>query len=62
MTGLVELGAVDVGGERHRDAVTQLLLVTQPDLELEYNQYARMLDSMCRTLTSRLIVKLSPFN
>ena len=39
MSGLVELGAVDVGGERHRDAVTQLLLVTQPDLELEYNQY-----------------------
>ena len=39
MTGLVELGAVNVGGERHRDTVTQLLLVTQPDLELEYNQY-----------------------
>ena len=47
MTGLVELGAVDVGGERHRDTVTQLLLVTQPDLELEYNKNARMLDSMC---------------
>ena len=40
MSGLVELGAVDVGGESHRDAITQLLLVTQPDLELEYNQYA----------------------
>ena len=39
MSGLVELSAVDVGGERHRDAVTELLLVTQPDLEIEYNQY-----------------------
>ena len=35
MAGLVELGAVQVGGDRHHDAFSQLLLVAQTDLQGE---------------------------
>ena len=59
MSGLVQLGAVNVAGESHGDSVSQLLLVTHTDLTGNRNYWTALMTRDNALLTWLLVSTLA---